>query len=246
MLTKTDLKLNFEKQVSEKVQIIPKPGLVLKSSKIVNNSIYNNKKLFINVVYSNEIPLPFKIEVNEKVPMSISQLKSSLDKKGNVCVVFDVMIHQKVYEKTREDEEYLEFIIQLVRLFVEKYGVECEDLVILKMRQKGELSPHLIDSSRRVLVSDVTLSHPVDQVEPNYLIAFDDDDNPKYMAIQVNLPLLENSKQLQLELEEKLLFLECKEYKLNLKLPEKVNVDDVGAQFDCTSKYLHVSLTVNK
>ena len=47
----------------------------------------------------------------------------------------------------------------------------------------------------------------------------------------------------ELDVEEKRVLLNSDMYELDISLPAKVQIDDCAAQFDCTTKYLHLSMS---
>jgi hypothetical protein len=114
------------------------------------------------------------------------------------------------------------------------------------MASKGKLVSHTIRKTRKPLVTEISAPKEVEkapQETPSYVIVCEPEQDPKYIVLQVHLPLLMDSQGVELDVEEKRVLLNHERYQLQVALPAAVEVEESAAQFDCTTKYLHLSLT---
>jgi hypothetical protein len=200
--------------------VLPLQGFVIKTKIKESKEYPKETKLFINLCYSPEIPQPPLVSKEEiikaiqnddsskyKVPLSLSKPRSDLDKSissltkgGNVCLVFDACIHSQPYNETIQDIEFKYFIIDLAIAWVqEKYQMELSSKFTLpKMASKGQLVPHSIRKVRKPLVAEVPVvvehnvadSTTTTKNTPTHLIVCEPEQDPKYIVIQVHLPIL--------------------------------------------------------
>lgn len=125
--------------------------------------IPSNEKCFINICQSNGIPAPEDItpeqltEIlssetpsNYKIPMSITELRTILDKSGKDAVVCDVAIHPSFFRKIEAVIIFRNFLITIIFEALDtKYNMQInrDTWLILKNRKSmGELVKHRIQS----------------------------------------------------------------------------------------------------
>lgn len=125
--------------------------------------ITNNEKCFINICQSNGIPAPEDItpdqltEIlssetpsNYKIPMSITELRTILDKSGKDAVVCDVAIHPSFFRKIEAVIIFRDFLITIIFEALDtKYNMQInrDTWLILKNRKcMGELVKHRIQN----------------------------------------------------------------------------------------------------
>ena len=76
--------------------------------------------------------------------MSLSSLKTDIDKAGNTCQVIDVCINTTLYNALK-NEKYKQFVIELACSFIsQRHSLELSELTLLNMKSKGDLSLHNI------------------------------------------------------------------------------------------------------
>lgn len=123
----------------------------------------NNEKCFVNICQSDAIPAPEDISVEQlteilasetpstyKLPMSITGLRVTTDKKGNEALVCDVAIHSAFFRKIEAMNIFRDFLITIVFEALDtKYNVQIdrESWFILKNRKcMGTLITHRIQN----------------------------------------------------------------------------------------------------
>jgi hypothetical protein len=184
--------------------IQPLQGFVIKTKILESKEYPKDTKVFINLCYSPEIPQPPLVSKQEiikaiqnddsstyKVPLSLSKPRSDIDKNGNICIVFDACINSKPFNETNQDSDFKYFIIDLAIAWVqEKYQLELSTNITLpKMASKGQLVSHSIKKTRKPLVAEVAEIQK-EPVTPKYLIVCEPEQDPKYIVVQIHLPLL--------------------------------------------------------
>ncbi|XP_067624114.1 PIH1 domain-containing protein 1 isoform X2 [Eurosta solidaginis] len=134
----------------------PKPGVCIKSFK--TNS---NEKFFINVCQTDEIPAPEDITEEElaeilqseapssfRIPMSISDPRTTKDKSNNSVDVCDIAINPKFFVKVQKSFLFKDFFMALIaEALNDKYNVQLkiEKSIILQNRKFiGALVQHRV------------------------------------------------------------------------------------------------------
>ncbi|KAJ3260665.1 hypothetical protein HK103_000297 [Boothiomyces macroporosus] len=200
---------SFNKQIEPTTPVLPQKGFVLKTQTMEESNYPSQTKVFINVCYSDEIPSPpllpqdqiLKLIADQdnskyRVPMSCSKARNDVDKKGKVCIVYDVCINTVPY-KMCENEQFKTFIIELCLEWLEEN--------LPKMASKGQLVPHYIKQKRPVIQQT--------KIRPKYIVQKDD-----FVSVQVHLPQLETVKDLALEIEKNKIFIDHELYELTIDL----------------------------
>ncbi|XP_037958181.1 PIH1 domain-containing protein 1 isoform X1 [Teleopsis dalmanni] len=148
--------------------VTPTPGFCLKSHRV--NS---KEKFFINVCHTSEIPAPKNISENElgtlltsfdsnsyRIPMSIAEVRHTLDKSKNTCEVCDIAINDKFFEKCLKLDSFKGFFLAVIfEAISEKFNIQLngEAAIILRHRKvMGTLVSHRIRSAE---VNNIINSH---------------------------------------------------------------------------------------
>lgn len=127
------------------------------------HQLTNNEKFFVNVCHSDSIPMPEDISVQQlteilqsetpshyKVPMSITELRTTPDKSGKDSMVCDVAIHPAFFHKIEMSMPFRDFLMTIVfEALDSKYKVKInrDTWMILKNRKcMGSLIKHRIQN----------------------------------------------------------------------------------------------------
>ncbi|KAJ3000100.1 PIH1 domain-containing protein 1 [Globomyces sp. JEL0801] len=234
--------------------ILPTKGFVIKTKLVKATETFAiNTKVFINLCHSPEIPAPpllSRIEISKaiqngdnqtyKVPMSLSQPRTDLDK--------DVCINTAPYHHAIEEVEFKEFIMSLAVEWIEqkqKFELHRE-LILPKMMAKGDLVPHFIARAKRpVILPLVEETNGKICSTPKYQFILEPETDPKFLAVQIHLPLLKSGRDCSLDIEEnRLIFSNSQYLPLDIRLPYSIDVDKSGAKFDCTNQNLYVTMSI--
>lgn len=146
--------------------ITPTPGLVVKGLS------EEGKKIFINICFSSFLRNPHPTaDGRMRVPMSIGELVPDVDKKGNPCLVIDVVVSEETVKVATVD---LHSKAELVHLITEgiqsKHNLSVSSLRPLKLGYKGSsVRPQRIRLEKSDMVRDVSeivISNPCNPVLP--------------------------------------------------------------------------------
>ncbi|RIA85285.1 pre-RNA processing PIH1/Nop17-domain-containing protein [Glomus cerebriforme] len=160
----------------ENIQLLPEPGLVVKSRiTSSNNKLYQvNTKFFINICHSNKVPSPLpnatEAEIRKsmngeedslyRVPTVISNIREDKDTKQEMCYVCDAIIHPLPCKRTREDFDFKLYIIELaVEMIEEQFNLELNrDFAFPNISYKGkrEEKPVLIPKQQKSLITEIS------------------------------------------------------------------------------------------
>ncbi|XP_025828984.1 PIH1 domain-containing protein 1 [Agrilus planipennis] len=147
---------NFLHQTALPSRIVkPMPGFCIKSRELGTDT-----KLFINICQTDALPAPIDIseaELNEilttddpsqfRVPMSIGNVRTETDKKGNTAKAVDVAINSTFFNKVEQSSLFKDFLTAVAFEGVKnKYNIATTDeRVILRNRKAfGTLQVHRI------------------------------------------------------------------------------------------------------
>lgn len=256
--------------------IVPDGGFVIKTKVLEPTESLKSAKMFINLCHSKKLPINsmerYVEEIKNgtfKLPLSLSPIRTDLDKQGSLCYVVDAAINTTAYQLTLQDPDFKQFVVDLCTAWVsEKHRVELGQVTLPKMICKGKLVPHLINRPHRPAIEEVlpdlnisTNSEDRREVEiltkPNYTLIKEPDSGIVNLTVKIHLSKEENIDNMELDLEKDggkcRLCLASKFYKLDLDLEYNVDIDlagnrsnlTVGAQFDCLTRYLNVQMTVS-
>ena len=118
---------------TESTVIVPSPGLVVKGLS------EDGQKVFLNICYSAHVRNPHQLADGRiRIPMSISEPKVDMDRKGNPCLVIDTVVSEEAAKNSTAD---LLFKAELVDLIVSqiqaKHKLKVGSLRALKLGYKG-------------------------------------------------------------------------------------------------------------
>ncbi|TPX55927.1 hypothetical protein CcCBS67573_g09406 [Chytriomyces confervae] len=211
--------------------------------------------------------------VSFKVPLSLSAPKTDKDKAGKVCLVFDAACNTSPFQQAQKDGSFHAFMVTLCCEWVEAKHelVLSRDISFPKLKSKGEISIHTIRKQAKSIISELpkdnlkqsastiatkpaTPSHTLKAVKPFHEIFCEPPQgDPEFFVVRVNLPQLATIKDaITLDVEEKQLILSpvgdaCAHYVgITVALTSPVDLDQVGAQFDLSTRVLTVTLVCLK
>ena len=276
----TDDSLPVDSAVIPCISIIPSPAFCLKTK-----SNLSNEKIFINVCTSDAMKKPRDVTDDElveiirtqdssqfRVPLSLGEPRTELDRSNNACVVYDVIVHSSLYAESQKRPLVMEFLLLLTVEGLEaKYGLELnrEMRRMQNIKYMGTPAEHRIRTQSKpriemeegdaiecnsyspliTEVSSQTSSQTVTARTPEYTLTKDPPSGqPAYIVLETKLPLLRSSRHLDLSVGEDriLLMAHPNRYHLDLCLPYYVIPGQVGAQFDKKSKILTLTMSVQK
>ncbi|XP_014769704.1 PIH1 domain-containing protein 1 [Octopus bimaculoides] len=228
------------------LQVTPKPGFCIK----VKDE--ENKKVFINICQADNVPKPEEISdeklmelldsevpTDYRIPMSLGESHPELDKSGQACTVYDVVINPKFFEKIQKNELFRVFMISIsMEGLEEKYKMKLKrnSWVILKNKKfMGSIAPQNIRNKSKSLISEVfdnvgsksspqpaapstplikeISSHAVQHTgeKPLYKLLKDPaQGHPEFMVAEINLPKIKIATSLILNIGEDRLLLETR------------------------------------
>ncbi|XP_033101856.1 PIH1 domain-containing protein 1-like [Anneissia japonica] len=224
----------------------PEPGMCLKTKDLHGN------KVFINICQSIEMPSPVDVTEEEltevleseepgdyRVPMSLGEAHAEIDKAGQGCTAYDVLISREFYAKINKSNLFKGFFITVIYEGIEnKFKVAIDKQhawTILKNRKSmGPLQQHYIrtKSKPRILEMDSAeeMSPQASQGVKKLIMEVDDDEanktsipepkyeimrepidgHPEFLVVEVQLPNVKTSKSLILDLGEDRILLKAR------------------------------------
>ncbi|CAG0884764.1 unnamed protein product [Cyprideis torosa] len=241
--------------------IVPKPGFCVKT--LVRKT---KEKVFINICHSDEVPCPkpnlteqelaAKIDTDEidqyRIPMSIGEPHSEVDKSGKFCQAYDVIINSAFFEKVENEELFRIFLITVtIHSLDAKFDTELDtdDFVVLRNKKcHGTLVPQRV---REILIEEVdestaqSKSAKATSAKPRVkpLISLIEKEG-KVIVGEVPLPLLVSPKSLVLDLGGDRILLASPEYLLDIYLPIDIVPERSHAQYHTERKMLYLTLPV--
>ncbi|KAI6660521.1 PIH1 domain-containing protein 1 [Oopsacas minuta] len=236
----------------QSINILPTPVFCLKTK--LNNT---NDKIFINVCTSDQMKKPPDVTDEElikiirtqdcsqyRVPLSLGEPRTELDRSHNACVVYDVIVHSCLYTESQKRPIMMEFLLLLLVEGLEaKYDIELnrEMRRMQNIKCMGTPTEHRIrtQSKPRIemeenddviesntyspLITEVnTNTQSVSSPIPEYTLTKDPPDtHPEYIVLEAKLPLLKSSKHVELNIGEDRIVLTAHpdRYHLDLCLP---------------------------
>ncbi|KAE8912376.1 hypothetical protein PF005_g5657 [Phytophthora fragariae] len=157
------------KATPEGMYIDVKPGFVMKT-----NDAKSKKKVFVNVVYADEIQgfsEKKKLDGEGKeqegihVPLSLGAPHEVKDKKGESSLAFDVAVNTKVVEDCQADKTgaFRNFVCELAIEYIDqKYKVKLDDRYKLpRLTYRGELPPpkHYIRKTQAPIIQEIAANN---------------------------------------------------------------------------------------
>ncbi|XP_037958184.1 PIH1 domain-containing protein 1 isoform X2 [Teleopsis dalmanni] len=253
--------------------VTPTPGFCLKSHRV--NS---KEKFFINVCHTSEIPAPKNISENElgtlltsfdsnsyRIPMSIAEVRHTLDKSKNTCEVCDIAINDKFFEKCLKLDSFKGFFLAVIfEAISEKFNIQLngEAAIILRHRKvMGTLVSHRIRSAeeKAKLVKEINevyrnfeigqrMSGGQDIFEPVYKLRARLYKNQVYeIVVEMYLPECISSKSITLNIGEDRIFLESKKngYLFDKFIGFSLQAEKAKAYFTKSVQLLYIYIPVN-
>ncbi|XP_061176430.1 PIH1 domain-containing protein 1-like [Saccostrea echinata] len=260
--------------------VLPKPGFCLKTKK------ENGEKVFINVCQAENVPQPKEITEEEllkllesedpfgfRVPMSIGEPHAEIDKSGQGCTAYDVVIHPGFMEKMKDSEIFKTFFLSVtLEGLEEKYSIALSrDWVILKNRKSVgrlqeqnvrtqskpvimEMGDQSMSGLGKPLIQEMDTPKPLSQEElrargqkPEFrIIQEPPEGHPDFLVAEISLPHVKMANTLTIDVGEDRLVLETRsnKYYLDIYLPYLLIQEDCVAQFNRKTRILTLTLPV--
>ncbi|XP_037921938.1 PIH1 domain-containing protein 1 isoform X2 [Hermetia illucens] len=134
------------------------PGLCIKCFKV-----NTNEKFFINICQTDAIPSPENITEDElnkilnsdepssyRIPMSISEPRTTKDKSGNPADACDIAINPEFFRKCEVEIFFRDFLVAVIlEGLSEKYNIQikADNWIVLRNRKFiGQLVPHRVQN----------------------------------------------------------------------------------------------------
>ncbi|KAL5009731.1 hypothetical protein ScPMuIL_012036 [Solemya velum] len=216
--------------------IKPKPGFCLKTR--------NDKeeKVFINICTAENVPQPKDISETDllglldsddptgfRIPMSIGQPHAEVDKSGQGCTAFDVVIHPSFYDKMQKSQVFKSFFLTVTAEGIESKNDQLlsRDWNVLKnrkfvgtlqeqyirtkskpliMEMDGSSSPGCQSSSKPPLIQEVSTKTKVEDTQsrgqvPEYRIIQDPAEGyPDFLVAEISLPKVKNAASMSVDI----------------------------------------------
>ncbi|EDO43254.1 predicted protein, partial [Nematostella vectensis] len=250
------------------IEFFPDHGFVFKSKVTADAGV---KKVFVNICTSEHIPKAKDISEQElaeildsedpmryRVPLSLGEPHAEMDKSGNGCTVYDIVINPTFLKKVQENTFFKNFFLTVVfQGLEEKYGLDLDrSWSILKNKKyMGKPQMHYVRKKSKPVIMDLTnsadkeessksTSQLISTLEPSIpqpmynILTEPSDDKPEFIVLEISLPGLKSIKDTALDVGEDrlLLHVDPNRYHLDLDLPHNVDVETCGAQFNKKTK----------
>ncbi|CAH2076089.1 unnamed protein product, partial [Iphiclides podalirius] len=251
----------------------PKPGFCVKTF-----TKPDNKKIFVNICLTDAIPCPKDITNDElmvilssedpssyRVPMSIGEGRTELDKSGAPATVYDVAINPQFFSKIEKDDLFQTFFLTVVFEGLQdkyQFEIDSQKFSVLKNRKSiGTLQSHRIQirdikacgEENKPLIEEIASKPPPKIVEiptqPKKEIIYRLRREPptgeiEYLLAEFIIPALVELKDLHLEIGEDRLVLDSKgQFELvDFFLPCSVDQDVIDAQLNRNDNILSVKM----
>ncbi|XP_045196240.2 PIH1 domain-containing protein 1-like isoform X2 [Mercenaria mercenaria] len=228
----------LNKQAIPTTQVRPVPGFCLKTK------TDKNEKVFVNICMADNVPAPKDISDEElikllesddptgyRVPMSIGEPHAEIDKSGQGCTAYDVVVSPAFMEKMKTSELFKTFFLTVMmeglenkyemllsrewvilknRRFVgtlQEQSVRTQSKpVIMEMDQSTSPSAGSQSQSQKSLIQEVSSSQEEMKSrgkEPDYRIVQEPaEGHPDFLVAEINLPQVKVSSSINLDLGE--------------------------------------------
>ncbi|KAK7492986.1 hypothetical protein BaRGS_00015716 [Batillaria attramentaria] len=225
-------------------KIVPNPGFCVKLK------MGDGEKVFLNICHSENVPRPTDLTDAEllkvlesddltqfRIPMSIGEPHAEMDKSGSGCTVYDVIVHPDFLQKIQTSDLFKTFFLTVTCEGIEeKNKVQLKrDWVILKNRRcVGTLQEQTVRTKSKPLILDMDERAP----EPKFSIVREPSEgHPEFLVAEIHLPQVVGEDRILLETRSNV-------YHLDIYLPYNLVQEDVGAQFDRSTKILTLTMPV--
>lgn len=236
----------LSKQALQSTQVRPVPGFCLKTK---NDK---NEKVFVNICMADNVPAPQDLSDEElikllesddptgfRIPMSIGEPHAEIDKSGQGCTAYDVVVSPAFMEKMKSSELFKTFFLTVMMEGVEsKYEtLLSREWVILKNRRfVGTLQEQNVRTQSKPVIMEMdqpdsagmrsqsraqnSLIQEVDSSkedtkskgkEPDYRIVQEPaTGHPDFLVAEINLPQVKVSSSISLDLGEDRILLQTR------------------------------------
>ncbi|KAI4461012.1 hypothetical protein MML48_5g00012902 [Holotrichia oblita] len=198
-------------------------------------------------------------EITEyKVPMSIGEMRTEQDKKGEEAKVCDIAINEKFFVTVENSQMFRNFVMSIIfEAISNKHNIFVTDERILLRQRKvfGTLQVHRVQDREAAAVklpgqqvkSPIIeeISNSVNNDVPKYILYKKNDEKDLFYA-DVKLPKVTSSRELTLDVGEDRIILEskAKRYLLDIFIPVNVYPDKIRSFFNTVSKILTVEMRI--
>ncbi|KAL3315408.1 PIH1 domain-containing protein 1 [Cichlidogyrus casuarinus] len=198
------------------IKITPKPGFCVKLKAT------SNEKVFVNVCSDEKVPKPRNVTEQEltkiledvdnaplyKIPMSVSEAHEEMDKVGNKCIAYDVIINDQFMKTVRDSQLFEAFLMTVIIEGLEqKYSLSLErSWIVLKNKtHHGTLLEQMVRADSRPKIEEIDkhsianklISLPTDcaSVKPSVEFSYvPSQDRPEFIIASIDLPKLVSSR----------------------------------------------------
>jgi len=267
----------------ERMLIKPEAGFCLKTKRLINEN--QQEKVFINVCTSTQIGAPRQITEEElieivkaedpgrfRVPISLGEPIADLDKNGDGCSIFTVIIHPDFYSRAQSNKTFMSFLLTLVYEGLQnkypQYQLDTDWTKLKHRKYMGQLTEQTIRVRPKPFIVEVDENKPSEtsvekirssietseNVERDFLgttpefkiIREPIEGEVEFLIMDVQLPKVKSAKTLTLELNSDHLILSTRSniYHLDIWLPIEIDSDQTGAQFDRATQILTITMPV--
>ncbi|XP_028967488.1 PIH1 domain-containing protein 1 [Galendromus occidentalis] len=239
-----------------------------------------HKKAFINICHTSEIPAPIDISESEltsllesesaasyRVPLSLGVPHDELDKKGEPCTAYDVIINSNFYQKCLSAIVFKEFVTLLAAQGIEdKYSIVLSrtDYVTLQNRKYlGSMPQHYIrdrgTTKPTPLIDEVEtpkreerVAEPMPRKAPPN-VRLNRVQKPgrcvEHLVAEIEIPHMTKPNEVNLDMaKDRILVQRATAVKpeVDVYLPLELDVDNVKAQYDHKTRLLRIDAPILK
>ena len=254
--------------------VAPKPGFCIKTK--------NEKgdKVFINVCTGENLPVPKEISDEEllelldsedpsgfRIPMSLGEPHAEVDKSGQGCTAYDVVVNPEFFKRMNNSEVMLGFFLTVTLEGLEyKYDMTLSrEWKMMKNRKfigslpeqnvRKESKPLIMDMEgqtsnniQKPLITEIESKEAQRQApEPPYQIVQEPPEGfPEFLVAEFHMPKVKNAASFTLDIGEDRILLQTRAniYYLDIYLPYNLISEECGAQFNRKTKILTLTMPV--
>jgi len=254
-------------------QVKPTPGFCLKTKIGDDEKVFINVCHSEELPVPPDISDEELIKITEsqdpsrfRVPISLGEPHAEVDHSGKGCSAYDVIVNSEFYKRTQNRPVLKNFLLTLALEGLEqKYDLMLSrDCKILKnkkflgsaetqhIRQKSkpsitEVEPKNDIATKKPLITELDNQTSSMAEKPMFKIIREPlEGDPKFLIMEIHLPKLTTSKIAKLEVgEDRVVFhAHPNLYHLDIDLPYYVDNEEVGAQFNKSTKILTATIPV--
>ncbi|XP_065919854.1 PIH1 domain-containing protein 1-like [Dysidea avara] len=254
-------------------QVKPTPGFCLKTKMSNDEKVFINVCHSEELPEPPDISDEELIKITEsqdpsrfRVPISLGEPHAEVDHSGKGCSAYDVIVNSEFYKRTQNRPVLKDFLLTLTLEGLEqKFNIVLSrDCKILKnkkflgsaetqhIRQKPkpsiiEVEPKSDATTKKPLITELDDQTSSTAEEPVFKIIREPlEGDAEFLIMEIQLPKLTTSKVAKLEVgEDRVVFhAHPNLYHLDIDLPYYVDNEEVGAQFNKTTKILTATIPV--